>query len=130
MDLVKEWAGLIAVLIVIGNNIVQWFTASGGSAMKALKDHEDEQDKADKAVQHTLASHDRRIQSIENEMKHLPDREQAHKLEIAINQLSGSFHALEKHLSGRLDTLDERLKPVAATSARIQNYLMEKGAER
>lgn len=61
-----------------------------------------------------LIEHDRRIQAVEGELKHLPDRETAHKLELALAQISG-----------RLDTLDERLKPIAATSGRLQEFLLE-----
>ncbi|SIP88823.1 Protein of unknown function [Rhizobium sp. RU35A] len=61
-----------------------------------------------------LVEHDRRIQAIEGELKHLPDRETAHKLELAL-----------ANISGRLDTLDERLKPIAATSGRLQEFLLE-----
>ncbi len=57
---------------------------------------------------------DRRTQSIEGEMKHLPDRETSHNLELALAKISG-----------RLDTLDERLKPIAATSGRLQEFLLE-----
>lgn len=64
--------------------------------------------------EHKLIEHDRRIQTLESEMKHLPDRETAHKLELALSQISG-----------RLDTLDERLKPIAATSGRLQEFLLE-----
>ncbi|SIR41199.1 Protein of unknown function [Rhizobium sp. RU35A] len=61
-----------------------------------------------------LIEHDRRVQALEGEIKHLPDRETAHKLELALAQISG-----------RLDTLDERLKPIAATSGRLQEFLLE-----
>lgn len=61
-----------------------------------------------------LTDHDRRIQSVETEMKHLPNRETAHALELALSRING-----------RLDTMDERLKPLAATTHRLQEYLME-----
>lgn len=61
-----------------------------------------------------LVSHDRRIQAAEAEIQHLPDKDTAHKLELALIQISG-----------RLDTLDERLSPIAATSVRLQEYLLD-----
>ncbi len=60
------------------------------------------------------AAHDRRIQRLEDELRHLPDRETAHRLELGM-----------KDLSGRLDALDERLKPVAAIGERLQEFLLE-----
>ncbi|MGD9476131.1 DUF2730 family protein [Shinella sp. G-2] len=61
-----------------------------------------------------LIDHDRRIQTVEGEMKHLPDRETAHNLQISMERIAG-----------RLDTMDERLKPIAATNHRLQEYLLE-----
>jgi hypothetical protein len=65
-------------------------------------------------AEHKLIEHDRRVQSLEGEIKHLPDRETAHRLELALTKISG-----------RLDTLDERLNPIAATSGRLQEFLLE-----
>lgn len=61
-----------------------------------------------------LIEYDRRIQAVEAEIQHLPDKDTAHKLELALIQISG-----------RLDTLDERLNPIAATSVRLQEYLLD-----
>ncbi len=65
-------------------------------------------------VESKLVDHDRRIQAAEAEIQHLPDKDTAHKLELALIQISG-----------RLDTLDERLSPIAATSVRLQEYLLD-----
>ncbi|CAK7257536.1 MULTISPECIES: DUF2730 family protein [unclassified Shinella] len=65
-------------------------------------------------VELKLVEHDRRIQTVESEMKHLPDRETAHNLQISMERIAG-----------RLDTMDERLRPIAATNHRLQEYLLE-----
>ncbi len=62
----------------------------------------------------TLVSHDRRIQKIENDMAHMPNRETTHRLEVTLERMLG-----------RLDTMDEKLKPIAATNSRLQEYLLE-----
>ncbi len=62
----------------------------------------------------TLTDHDRRIQTLENEIKHLPDRESQHRMEISLAEMNGRFAALE-----------EKLKPIAATSERLHELLME-----
>lgn len=67
-----------------------------------------------KTAEKTLIDHDRRVQTIEGEMRHLPDRDSAHRLELTMEKISG-----------RLDTLDERLKPIAHTSGRLQEFLLE-----
>ncbi len=63
---------------------------------------------------HKLTEHDRRIQTIEGEMKHLPDRESQHRMELAMAAING-----------RLDTLNETLKPIKATNERINELLVE-----
>lgn len=61
-----------------------------------------------------LIEYDRRIQAVENEMKHLPDRDMAHRLELAVEKMSG-----------RLDTMAETLKPIRATTERMNELLVE-----
>ncbi len=71
-----------------------------------------------KKAEQTLIQHDRRIQAVEAELKHIPDRDTAHRLELTMEKISG-----------RLDTLDERLKPIAATNARLQEFLLEQATK-
>ncbi|WP_137136629.1 DUF2730 family protein [Rhizobium sp. FKY42] len=65
-------------------------------------------------VETKLVEHDRRIQAVESEMKHLPDRDMAHRLELAVEKMSG-----------RLDTMAETLKPIRATTERMNELLVE-----
>ncbi|WP_319414402.1 DUF2730 family protein [uncultured Cohaesibacter sp.] len=57
---------------------------------------------------------DRRVQSIEDEIKHLPDKEQSHSLELTMTKLSG-----------RLDAFEEKLKPIGSIADRLQEFLLE-----
>lgn len=59
-----------------------------------------------------------RVSKVEGELRHLPDKDTAHRLEMAVARLEG-----------RLETMDERLKPVAAMASRMQEHLLE-GASR
>jgi chromosome segregation ATPase len=61
-----------------------------------------------------LIEHDRRIQALESEMKYLPDRESQHRLELQLATLNARFA-----------TLEEKLKPIAATGERLHELLME-----
>ncbi|MGE6741733.1 DUF2730 family protein [Allorhizobium pseudoryzae] len=65
-------------------------------------------------VELKLIEHDRRVQTIENEMKHLPDRDSQHRMELQLSDMNGKFTALE-----------ERLKPIAAVSIRLQEFMLE-----
>lgn len=65
-------------------------------------------------VEAKLIEHDRRVQTIENEMKHLPDRDSQHRMELQLSDMNGKFTALE-----------ERLKPIAAVSIRLQEFMLD-----
>jgi len=65
-------------------------------------------------LKETVDSQARRLQSVENDISHLPDRDSWHRLELSMTRLSG-----------RLDTMDERLTQVAAISERMQELLLE-----
>jgi hypothetical protein len=58
--------------------------------------------------------HERRIQAIEGEMKYVPDRDAQHRMELQLAEMAGRFAMLE-----------ERLRPIAATSERLHELLME-----
>ncbi len=61
---------------------------------------------------------DRRVQSIESDMKHLPDRESQHRLELALEKVNG-----------RLDTLNETLKPIKANGEAMNELLLERAKQ-
>ncbi len=61
-----------------------------------------------------LVEYDRRIQAIEGKIKHLPDRETTHRMELAMSEING-----------KLNVMAERLKPIEAIGERLQETLME-----
>lgn len=65
-------------------------------------------------VESKLVEHDRRVQTVEGEMKHLPDRDMQHRMELQLSEMNGKFAALE-----------ERLKPIAAVSIRLQEFMLD-----
>lgn len=67
-------------------------------------------------VETKLTEHDRRIQTVENDMKHMPDRDTAHRLELNLEKLAT-----------QVATLNERVKPIAATNERMMELLLEQG---
>lgn len=115
MDVLKEWAGLIAVLMAIGSGFFSWFTASGRGAMNALNKHIDDQEERDEQMQHKLAEHDRRIQSAEAELKHLPDKDSVMELKISLADLKGT-----------VSTVTESLGSISRTVHRIDDYLRDR----
>ncbi|HCJ70653.1 DUF2730 family protein [Agrobacterium pusense] len=65
-----------------------------------------------------LISLDRRIQSVESDIKYLPDRESQHRLELALEKVNG-----------RLDTLNETLKPIKANGEALNDLLLERARQ-
>lgn len=54
-----------------------------------------------------------RISKIEGELAHLPDREVTHRLELSLTEMKGELAAM-----------NERLRPVAATMTRVQEFIL------
>ena len=152
MEFLKEWLGLVALAISVGGVVHSWLTSGGTKALAevaALKTSTNERfDEVEKAIDQKCDDLERnqrvsgdavaarfglldlQLARFEEAFKHLPDRNHAHDLAMAIEKMAGQITAMDAKFSGRMDTLDERLKPVAAASARLQNFLMEQGAEK
>lgn len=77
------------------------------------------------ACEKKLIEHDRRIQALESDMKHLPDRDTTHRIEMTMAQIMGRLDAQDATLAGRFSAMDERLKPIQAIGERLQDVLIE-----
>ncbi|RVJ42364.1 DUF2730 family protein [Sinorhizobium medicae] len=62
-----------------------------------------------------LIEHDRRIQRVEDELKHLPDKDTVMELKLALAELKGTVNAL-----------GETVGSVSRTVHRIDDYLRQK----
>ena len=62
-----------------------------------------------------LDSVEDRVDRIENNLGHLPDKEITHRLEMAVERLGA-----------RMELLDERIKPVASMATRMQDFLIQR----
>lgn len=102
---ISQYLGLALAVIALLAHAKGYFS-SGEKTLSARMDK----------AESKLIEHDRRIQSTESEIQHLPDRDMAHRLELAVEKMSG-----------RLDTMAETLKPIRATTERMNELLMEQG---
>lgn len=85
-------------------------------------DHEKAVSSLDGKFTHAIDKVDKaedRISKIEHELGHLPSRETVHRMELALSDMRGEMRAL-----------GEQLKPVAAISDRLQEFLLEQGNKR
>lgn len=55
-----------------------------------------------------------RVAALENEFRHLPDRGSVHTIQLALADVKGELKAM-----------GEQMKPIAATSERLQEFLLE-----
>lgn len=103
MDTVKEWLGIFNTLLALGAIFYAWVSREGREAHAEVKIQREKIEKLED-----------RVAKLEGEIAHLPDKDTAHRMEMAIARLEG-----------RLETMDERLKPVASMAARMQDYMLE-----
>lgn len=135
MDLTQMMVWIVAAntIITFGTSIYNLMSARATKALKAIEGLEakiskiaDDRQLFGEAINARFQLAESRMLRLEADMEHMPDRDQAHQAQQQVHRLE---LAIEK-LTGKMETLDERLKPVAATTARLQNYLMEQGAEK
>ena len=100
------WLGVAGTLLGIANTAWIMF----GRAAKPLTDKIAEYRK-------DLVDHDRRIQAVESELRHLPSRLDVSKLEITTTRLEGD-----------LKTLNDQLGTLNHTVRRIDDYLRKAGS--
>ncbi len=100
---ISPYLGLaLAIIALLGH--AKGFFSSGEKALAA------KQDKSEKA----LIEHDRRIQRVEDELKHLPDKDTVMELKLALAELKGTVSAL-----------GETVGSVSRTVHRIDDYLRQ-----
>ncbi|MBW8638981.1 DUF2730 domain-containing protein [Hoeflea sp. WL0058] len=113
-ELIAPWLGLIALFISVGGTVYAWLTSRSKEYAKKLDNLNEGRAKDLSEINTRLNGHASRIQTIEDEMKHLPDRDSQHRVELALAEMNGRFAAL-----------DEKLKPIASTSQRLSEFLLE-----
>ena len=99
------WVIALSQLLTFGLTIWSMLSSGSRANAKRLEEH---------AAQ--LGRHSERIQTVEQAMRDIPTRDDFHKLDKQMTQLSGS-----------LDVLTERLKPLEAITDRMQELLLERG---
>lgn len=102
----KDFLPAIALLVSIGSSIYAWLTGRAKEAHGRID-----------GLERRLNAAEQRISAIEGDIEHLPDKDATHRMEMAIARLEG-----------RLEVMDERLKPVASIANRMNDILLERSS--
>jgi hypothetical protein len=76
-------------------------------------------------LESTAKTHDRRIQTIESDLKHLPDKETTHRIEMTMLTIVGRLDKQDATLDGRFSAMDAQLKPIHAIGERLNDVLID-----
>jgi hypothetical protein len=100
---VNPWLSLILSAVAVATVAKSWISSG------------EKQNTSDIAgLKKDLSAVTIRVQTIESDLRHLPDRDATHRLELALAEMNG-----------QLKSMDERLKPVAAIGERLQEMLLQ-----
>lgn len=120
MEFVQQWLGLVALVISIGGTFYAWLTAGSKANTKKLDAMEGVL--AGKAgggdldqLEDKVTEHDRRIQAVEAEVKHLPDKDSVHRLEVALEQMNT-----------KIASMAASAEATERTARRVEQFLMER----
>lgn len=100
---ISPWLVMAVAAASLAGTLWTLFTGPGRKAQGAVD-----------GVTQRVTAIEGRIGTIEADIKHLPDREVTHRLELAMAEMKGRF-----------DTIDARLAPVSAIAERLQDMIFE-----
>ena len=101
IETINRWLGSVAFLVSIISVISVWVGAPWRKMADALDKFRDD-----------LKNHDRRIQAVENEIKHLPTSDEFSALQMTVTKVEGDV----KRIEGTLDRVENVV-------GRIDDYL-------
>lgn len=116
--------GWLNLACIAGTLLFAIYTARSKASSAKIADIETAVDKKAAAGEVALligkaALMEHRVTVMETEIKHMPDGQTANELQRSVIELSG-----------KVEVLSERLKPVAATLERVQEFMMQQPQDR
>lgn len=103
IEIVRNWAGTLALIVSAASVIVVWIKSPGEAVARRLKE-----------IGEALKAHDRRIQAVESEIKHLPTSDDFAELKISVTKVEGDTRRI-----------DENVQSINRTVHRIDDFLRE-----
>jgi hypothetical protein len=100
----KDWLGVLALLISVGTVVYAWLTSKASANASHLREIEAE-----------VEGHRARIQALEAELKHLPDRDTVTEMRLTITELKGA-----------VGNLNASVATMSGSLRRIEDFLLAK----
>ena len=110
----KDWASIGAFIMSTGGVIYTWLTARSKTNAEDIRAIHTEVTGVRKDVEDI----ERRLDVIDSEWKHLPDKEAINDLKISMTEMRGT-----------VNTLNESLKSIARTVALIDEFMRKDRAK-
>lgn len=99
----KEWLGVLALLISVGGFLYAFLTKGSDRALVEVKTLGKEVDEIDG-----------RVQTLENDFRHLPDKDIVHRLEISM-----------KDMQVQMAGMAASSEATARTARRVEEFLLQ-----
>ncbi|MCR5855980.1 DUF2730 domain-containing protein [Mesorhizobium sp. J428] len=113
---IKDWLGVAALLISVGGFLYAWLSSGAKKAMTDLEVFKSAEAERWEKIDAVFIEHERRVQSIENELKHLPSQKSVHELQLTL-----------KDMQVEMAKIGASADQSARTAARVETYLLEHG---
>nr|WP_246385446.1 DUF2730 family protein [Novosphingobium hassiacum] len=102
----SQWVSIVALLLSVANLLWAWISRPARDVGARV---DDVNDRIDEAMD-GLKGHDRRIQRVEDDMRHLPTKKDLHEVEIKITSIKTELDVVAKVVS-RIDDFLRSNKP-------------------
>lgn len=117
LEPLKAWIGFIALVISVGSSMWLILTSPSKKTASELQLLDNRVSDEMKLLMQAVSALGTRTQSIESELKHLPDAKAFMDMRIAISELSG-----------KLGRMEESQLSTSRTVLQVQDYLMKSNA--
>jgi hypothetical protein len=102
IESIRNWVATIALILSTTSLIVTWVKSPGEKVAKKLDEFAD-----------GLKKHDRRIQAVEDEMKHLPTSDEFSELKVCMAEVKGDVERVQEMvtwLKSTVQSMDNYLR--------------------
>lgn len=103
---ISQWISILALLLGIANLLWAWVSRPARDVGARVDEANERIDDAFEG----LKGHDRRIQRVEDDLRHLPTKHDLHELELKITAIKTELDSIAK-VVGRIDDFLRSQKP-------------------